>query len=458
MKGIVKNEQQVLNCVWDDPELIYRFDREYFQSPIGNSIFHSIKKLHENNVPITEGNVYVEAVKLNESITPELFTSLRKENYTESFDFYFTNLKKEYAKSNIQDELLNKVLSNVTSKNELNTGVIEELILKIQENLEIIQGKDSYLKTAYQLALEYLPVLEGRTKGLNRFSSGDSRLDRLITMGFAPGQQTLLFASTGLGKSAYALNLVNKQINKQIPSMYLSLEMDGIATMDRLAAMRLKMPYKMLYPDENNEIPEDVINQVRNQAEILKGIEKFFFVEEPDLSIPDVELLVREAKKKMKTEYLICTVDLVTMLREFSGKEARDYEAGINWLNDIAKRNRIHFFHVAQANRKVEDHRVTSIADIQNLKPTLNMVKNSGALGERCRVVLSAFREKYYAEKFFPDSPEVEIMEDIMSIVILKQNQGNLGSLQYLFEGDRFLCLPYVEPEEIEDPIEEEIA
>ena len=30
MLGIVKIEQQVLNCVWDSPELIYKFDKGLF--------------------------------------------------------------------------------------------------------------------------------------------------------------------------------------------------------------------------------------------------------------------------------------------------------------------------------------------------------------------------------------------------------------------------------------------
>ena len=447
MRGIVKTEQQVLNCVWSRPELIYKFDREYFLSPTAKTIFSAIKLLYENNVMLSLGNVLTEAVKKNENITKDLLENLRKEDFSiENFEFYFKNLKKIYAKDHIESKLLKEILTEVSSKNELNTEKLENFALDIMEHLEIIEGKESLLMNLYQMMLTYEKTLDDRARNKLTYSTGDSRLDKLITMGFAPGNMTLLFASTGLGKSAYGLSLVNKQINKQIPSMYVSPEMDIIATMDRLCAMRLDIPYSLLYPDENGEVSEQVIDMVRGEAERLKNVRSFYFVEEPNLSITDIGVLAKEAKKKMRTDYLVCTIDLVTMLKEFSGKDPKEMEDGMNRLNELAKTLRIHFFNIAQANRSAENHRVISVEDIQRLRPTISNVKNSGALGERSRVVLSVFREKYYAERFFPESPILDTMEDIMEIAILKQNQGKVGKvLKYLYDGERFKILPFLE-------------
>jgi hypothetical protein len=77
------------------------------------------------------------------------------------------------------------------------------------------------------------------------------------------------------------------------------------------------------------------------------------------------------------------------------------------------------------------------------LRPQLNHVKNSHALGERSRVDLSAFRAKYYAERYLQAIPEIDEMEDVLSVQILKQSQGKVGTMMdYAFEGEIFRCFP----------------
>lgn len=452
MLGEVLNEQQVLKCLLSAPDKVYQFDRPYFQSDEGRALFHSIKSLYDDKVELTKTNVLAHASRKSKSVTEDVVDRIFEvEASIESFDYYFSILRKAFAKDKISNKLLKETLVEVSSKgDDLNTDYIRSLVTDIEDNLRLIDGKKSYLLTMDNMFTTYVDALHRRARGEYKFSYGDSHLDKSLTVGPAPGQITTLFAATGMGKSTYALSLVNKMINKQMPCVYISLEMDTISTMDRLIAMRRKIPVDMLYPrnqDDGLLVPDEVFQIVNEERQRLSNIDKFYFVEESQLSLTDIETIVQEAAKRFRTDYFIVYIDLFTMLKEFSGEDARGYEDGINRQHYIAQRNNVHFFNVVQANRSADSARVASIDSISNLRPSLNTIKNSHAIAERSRVVISAFRKKYYAERLFPEATdELRVMDDLLEIQLLKQSQGKVGHMvKYLFDGPKFTLTPYVE-------------
>jgi hypothetical protein len=64
--------------------------------------------------------------------------------------------------------------------------------------------------------------------------------------------------------------------------------------------------------------------------------------------------------------------------------------------------------------------------------------------------VLSVFREKYYATRFFPDDEDVAGLDDIVEIQVLKQSNGGVGrKLNYLHVEGQFLLLPIEDASEL---------
>jgi replicative DNA helicase len=450
MLSVVKLEQAVINCIWDEPDLIYKFDKPYFQSRIAQDLFNTLKALYEDQVPFLINNIIAEGNKHNDRISREFLEKLRSEEYSvESFEtYYFPQLRKEYAKVQIRDKLLQDTLIETSSKEDFDVEKVNEFVIDLQENLDIIRGKESTLMSATQMALRYEEALQKRARGEHKYSFGDSFLDRFLTVGAAPGQITTIFGATGVGKSTYALNLVNRQINKHIPSLYISLEMDTISTMDRLIAIRQGVPVSLFYPNEEDDIPEEAFQFFREESNKLSKSKRFYFIEDPTVSLSDLEFLIQEAKRKMGVSYLICTVDLLTMISDIGGNPS-EIEESMNRVHRIAKRNNVHIVGVLQANRSADSHSVPSIDQIDRLRPTLNNVKNSHAFAERSRILLSVFRPYYYARRYFPDAPELETMEDVLEIGILKQSQGQTGHiLKYLYDGEKFSIYPFLNNEE----------
>jgi replicative DNA helicase len=376
---------------------------------------------------------------------------LRSQEYRlEDFDFYFRNLKKNYAKNQIQEKLLKDVLINTSSKGELNIEKLESLVTEIQTNLDMIQGKESMLRSMEALGQTYRGVLVDRMKGKSKFSTGDSFLDKSLAVGFASGQITTIFGATGIGKSMFALNLISKQINKSIPCLYISMEMDEMSTMDRLMAMRQRVSTSMFHTQSDGTFNDIAFTILDEEMKKYAGKNsKFFLVDNPSISTKDVEVLIKEAKNKMGVDYLICTLDLATMLTDM-GEKPSEIEQSMNRLSAIAKRQNVHIVCIVQANRGVDAKSIEVVESIKKLKPkSLHGIKNSAAFAERSRIVLSVFRAKYYANMLFPNEPETQIMDDIFEVSVLKQSQGLAGTeVKYLYEPEFFRLYPYLEVED----------
>lgn len=454
MISLIRVEHQNLNCIWDNPEYLYKFDRPYFISVVATDIYETIKKLYENEIKISIDEVITCGNARNPEITKENLTFLRSQEYDlGNFDFYFTNLKKNYAKIKIEEKILKDIVIATSSKGELNVEKMRELDESLQEHLEIIEGKESNLRSIQQIGSNYRGVLVARKQGKYNFSTGDSILDSHLAMGFAPGQITTIFGASGVGKSAFVLNLFSKQINKRIPTMMISLEMDEIATMDRVISNRKRIPARELQFNKADEMEDsqevfDVFED--GLAELSSYGNRFFLVDDPSVRIDDLPLLIKAAQKKMKTKYLVCIVDLLTMISDF-GSQPSEMELSMNKLNGQAKTLGIHYIFVVQANRSVDSAQVSSIEDLDKLRPkNLSGIKNSAAIAERSRLVLSVFRKKYYAKELFADDPQLDLMDDVMTVTILKQNQGVSGTqIHYLYDPSIFRIYPYIE----ENPI-----
>jgi hypothetical protein len=201
-------------------------------------------------------------------------------------------------------------------------------------------------------------------------------------------------------------------------------------------------------PDTGNSPVRDMGLAERDR---LQSRKKFACLDDPVLDCPKLEGLIEQAKLKLKSDYLVVFIDLATMMKEFSGEDPRGFEKGMDAMSQMAKRHGVHFVQVVQANQKIlEAHAPSTVNGLKVFRPSLANVKNSGAIAERSRTVLSVFREKYYAVRFFPEDPEVNGLDDVMEVQILKQSNGDVGRvIHYLHIAGQFLLLPVQDTSEL---------
>jgi len=449
------SEQQILSYLLHNPD-------QYVKTIVEESSF-----VHEQAVTIfkaigvvltrqEEVNVYTVLREANILDTGIDLTAIEylfsvpsdEATYTSALDI----LQKEKIRLNLLKQLAT-IESDLRKKqpHEIDTEQLVSQFIGLKDIVDTSNFSDKLYSTIDTCLDDYSVDLENRVSGaIHKFY--DEFLDTHLTRKAEPGQIILISASTGIGKSIYALNLVNNFINTSTPCMYFTLEMDKMSTFDRLLARRLSLPVRYFY--DHNFIPEIQEKVQKEKASLLD--KPFYFIDKPNIKISQIELLIKEFKTKFNVDYVCVFVDLITQVEEFISTNngvnlATAIEQGVNKLNKIAKDENVCFVCVAQMKRTVESVKVTQLRHVYQLKPTLSEIKNSGALAERSRVVLSLFRPKHYAKTYLADDPEVEAMPDVMEVNILKQNQGSTGVGKYLFNGET-MAIDYI----VEDADEEE--
>lgn len=451
--AFVLQEQNVLALCVKDPHLIHEVEDKYFISKTAKAIHNSIVNLLQADVRVTKRSLYTEAQKevdINYDLIENLFSI---EVHEGDFKGLYSSLKKQWAKSNVQNYLLEDMLGYVSQKGDIDVEKIQEFREKLDESIQLISDDSLQIYTLKDMFDKYSVELDRRESGEFFYDTGCSYLNKHLTTGFTPQFITTLFAQSGVGKSTYALYLINKQINKQIPSIYFSLEMPLISNMDRLIAQRLRIPLQSLYPAQEEEgigINEEIRARVDKEREKLVHLPYFRFVERDSLFISDIETIIEKTKREMGVDYLVVTIDLLTMVKNFnygSGNKAELYENAMNNIHEMARRQNVHIVGVVQSRRPSGKVTINTVDDVERLRPGIEEIKNSGGMEERSRIVLSAFRKKYFAEKYLPEDPETELLEDVMQIAVLKQSLGGLPVLDYLFHGESAFICKYEEEE-----------
>jgi replicative DNA helicase len=451
---VIAGEYRLLNATIHTPGYLNdsRVHEGLFPHEVAKSIFRSICDLTVEEVPITEASLFQRGNEMDFNVTTEVIKQVFAiASGAEKLDDIIVTLVKQKRKMEIIEKL-NEVTRIANAKGELDLIELSSKLYDVEEVLsesydkQIMQDFDEWFE-------KYLADIDQRMLG-KKYSFGDSLLDSALVKGAYPGAITTIAGATGMGKSAYVLNLVNQMVNTGVPCIYISLEMSGVDTMDRLISMRCDIPTEALY---DMEALPGIRKRVEEERARLAANKLFYFVEEPNMSLGQINSLIKEFKQRTHSDYVLIAIDLVTQLEDFvklSGgmNLANTYEMAMNKQNIIAKAQRCHFLDVVQFNREADNVRVTEFADLEDpaLRPMLNNIKNAQAIAERSRAVLGLFRPKYYADRYIPDAEEVQYMSDILEVQVLKQSNGKTPKLKYLYEGEVFRVSPFVEEESAE--------
>lgn len=437
-------EQQILHFCIKDPSKIIEIKENYFLSTEGRDIYETLLELHRKGLEFTHNHIVSVGNRINPSITFDLLQVICESEYDDnSWKHYYFLLQEAYAKDKILAKLIKDGISVSGKKGSLDINKLQTIVYEIQECVNLLKGEVSSVKFTNEMFDSYQNILSRRLNGDFFYDTGCSLLNSVLPTGFAPGEITTIFGSTGIGKSTYSLYLINRLINKSIPCFYVSLEMSETATMDRWMASRLKLPLKSFF-GRNGQIDDSVYERVKLEREKLEKARKFAFIDETRISASFLEGLIEQVKLKLQTDYAVVFVDLATMLEDFIEGTPIAYEQAMNNLHQMVKRTKVHLVVVVQAvSKTLENHRPSTLEGLNVFRPLLASIKNSSAIAERSRQVLSVFRQHHYAQKFFPEDPLVAEEDDIMSIQVLKCSNGASGSvINYLYDGECFRVYP----------------
>ena len=441
-KSIIINEQQVLACILSNPDLLDLDSKNWFTNPISICIYDSLRKLKKNSVSFSTSTIVSECAKVNNDVTHQIIEDIKnKVSYDKKdFEYYCRRLREDYVKEDLQGRVLKTATSHLLSKGELDIQQLRSTIDDIEKAIDLVEQKNAKLKSFQTILPKYEDDLNNRGLNNNFTSTGNAYLDSKLTGGGIPkGQFITLFAGPGMGKSTVALNNVNGNINKQVPLLYLPLEMGEMLSLDKLISLRTKIPLQKFYEVDklSDSVAEYVIEAFKVEKAKLLRNKNFRITDSASMSLPTLHTLVKDFKKELKVDTVQIVVDLFTMMIEGRGEnKASSLQDLCDGFFEMLKEESATAVAVVQSKRK-ETYNVQTYEDCMKYTPHIEDIKGSQGFEERSRAIISVFRQKHIAMRMLGEAdPETQIADDVLKLTILKQNLGSLAELDFLYQGD----------------------
>ncbi|MDP3542126.1 MAG: replicative DNA helicase [Elusimicrobiota bacterium] len=293
-------------------------------------------------------------------------------------------------------------------------------ILKVSER-QTLQGVVE-MKDLVHEVVEQIERAHHSKQEVTGIPTGLRAFDRMTT-GFQRGDLILVAARPSQGKTAIALNMVaHAVLEKNLPVLFFSLEMNRHAIMQRFIASEAKVNLKDIRTGYfKRDRWQDLTGAAARFAEA-----PLFINDNPGMTVMSVRTISRQLMTRLrqeKKELSMVVVDYLQLLRGGGGRqENRQQEVSeiSRGLKQLARELNVPVIALSQLSRASEDK-----ARLDN-RPKLSDLRESGSLEQDADVVAMIHREAYYK----PNDPT---LENKAEIIIAKQRQGPTGSVPVTF-------------------------
>jgi len=246
--------------------------------------------------------------------------------------------------------------------------------------------------------------------------TGYSSLDEIL-MGFWPGQLIIIAARPGQGKSTLGLNIAENFADREVPSLYVSLEMSKKELQERSLARSARVDsYQLrngkLTPPEADRLPHGIAT-VRARGEHLL-INDSGYVTLPSLKASATKLHRTRGIEAVFVDYL--------QLMQAPRAETRALEIGAitQGLKQLAMKLHIPIVAVSQMNRAIENR-----GGGADRRPQLSDLRDSGSLEQDADVVIFLHDKSSYDADTLPDGT--------VDVIVEKNRRGRTGVAKLAF-------------------------
>ena len=311
---------------------------------------------------------------------------------------------------------ITKLTNNVTSgaNVEYHSVLLCEFYLKRQAiNITGIANNDLYndekdvfdvinqADNALQIAQE--KVLQGQARDMNYFAmkvveqhdnvkstgvlgvpTGIKSIDSTIC-GLVSPDIIVIAARPGQGKTALALSIThNASIIGNTPCLWISLEMDGVQLVRRLASIDTGINHEVL---RSGKTTHDEYRTFKKSLDLISK-SKVFIEDKTSINIRDIRTRAYLLKKRHNIGYIV--IDYLQLMQGVVRNSSREQEIAeiSRGLKCLAKELEIPIIALSQLSREVEKR--------PDKMPQLSDLRESGAIEQDADEVLFLMRPEYY--------------------------------------------------------------
>lgn len=419
-------EQSVLGALmvdnqqWDNVSEILMPD-DFFRNE-HRQLFRTMMKLAEASSPldvITLGET-LEKEKLLESVGGMVYITEMAEN-TPSISNLVAYAKIVHERSLLRQliSVANDIATNAfdpgSRKAETILDEAERAVFRIAEDRPG-QGGLIHVNPLADQALARIEELSKMDSDIIGVSSGFNDLDKK-TKGFKGGELIIVAARPAMGKTTFAMNLVEEAIMNQDKAVVVfSLEMPAEQLLNRAFASLGRIELGRVI---TGKLGDDDYPKLVKAINLLKD-KKLFIDDTAGLSPSDMRSRLRRLVREHGDVGMIMVDYLQLMqIKGFSEGRTNEISEISRTLKALAKEFDAPVVALSQLNRSLEQR--------PNKRPIASDLRESGAIEQDADLIMFIYRDEVYNE----DSADKGTAE----IIIGKQRNGEIGTVRLSFQG-----------------------
>lgn len=293
---------------------------------------------------------------------------------------------------------------------------IEKKIFDLTQN-QVGEGIIAIWDILEKRVMEYIEYADNPEKlNESKVFSGYEGIDKMLTW-FKPGELIILAARPSMGKTAFALNVLNNVALKQQKTVvFISLEMSSESIVDRILSEVAGVPmYKLNGSEQMNEEDFSKIWEANSTL----WVAKIFIDDRGALTVPELKSKLR--KLKIEKGWLdIVIIDYLQLMHgtSYAGNRVQEISDISRSLKELARELEVPIMALSQLSRAVEQR--------VDKKPQLSDLRESGAIEQDADAVLMLHREDYYD----PDTDKKWATD----VCIRKNRNGAVGEVELHFQ------------------------
>ena len=431
-------ERSILSSIIFDPAQFDEFEAvlgaEDFYLAAHQEIYRAMLSLSHRDLPIDEEFIKKE-LSANQKFDERVLVEILTANPISNTSAYVQEIKDKAIKRHLLT--LTTEIKRVTLEENLNgndvVDLVEKKLYEITQNSQSIDFKDAPKITDDTMAY----IEEMRETGdaiLVGVDTGYAELNKMTT-GFGKGDLVIVAARPAMGKTSFALNMVQNLLEKGKGVAFFSLEMPAEQLMLRLLSVQTSIQLQRLRvgdmtPEEYKRL-NDAVDKMRHS--------KLFVDDHGSVNIHQLRSKLRKLKSR-HPEIELAVIDYLQIMNGTGGKDRHLEVSEISrGLKMLARELEIPIVALSQLNRSLESR--------SDKRPMLSDIRESGSIEQDADIILFVYRNDVYLYKEEKErekeaisngkefiSKYVEKEEEEAEIIIGKQRNGPTGHVKLMFQ------------------------
>lgn len=257
-----------------------------------------------------------------------------------------------------------------------------------------------------------------------KISTGFNSLDEILS-GFKNSGLYTLAGAPSIGKSTFALSIVQQLAKRNIPVGIVSYEMTEMQLLNHLISIESGINYEKI--SNESELSEEDYNEIQLNLTNLDKL-PIYIETSPRLKLDKLASFARDLKKKCNLQFLVIDdiqrIPIDDFSRGYAVNREQEISANVREVKQLARELNIPILLISQLNRLNENRG-------GDRRPILIDLRDSGAIENDSDVVMFLYRAEFYG---FLQDEDGEFTQGTAEILIAKNRHGKTGIAKLSFD------------------------